>query len=197
MLPNAYYIPINGRGRHHKPTPIEYLCDLWSKGPYDLLWQCSSTSNTQHTQCNDSNKKVRTSIALAREGILWKACHILTSLGLAPNTNDTWEFLHTVQTHQRASPGPFSRCHYSFGDYCPNDFNIMAILRPFPKIKACGPSGLHFQHLLDAVEVPLQFPICSSLRDLVNLLASGKVAVLVSKYLAGVSLTFLMKDMQS
>ena len=70
----------------------------------------------------------------------------------------------------------------------------MAILRSFPKITACGPSGLRIQHLLDAAEVPLQFPICSSLRDLVNLLASGSVPVLVSKYLAGGSLTALMKD---
>ena len=40
----------------------------------------------------------------------------------------------------------------------------------------------------------LQFPICSSLKDLVNLLASGNVPVLVSKYLAGGSLTALIKN---
>ena len=48
--------------------------------------------------------------------------------------------------------------------------------------------------MLDAAEVPLQIPICSSLKDLVNFLASGNVPVLVSKYLAGGSLTALMKD---
>ncbi|KAL5487185.1 hypothetical protein EMCRGX_G019758 [Ephydatia muelleri] len=76
----------------------------------------------------------------------------------------------------------------------------MAILRSFTKIAAYGASGLRIQHLLDAVEVPSQFPICSSLRDLVNslnakvnLLASGKVPVIVSKYLAGGSLTALMQ----
>ena len=37
----------------------------------------------------------------------------------------------------------------------PNDFNIMAILRSFAKITACGPSGLRIQHLLDAAKVPL------------------------------------------
>ena len=36
--------------------------------------------------------------------------------------------------------------------------------------------------------------ICSSLRDVVNLLASGKVPSGISKYLAGGSLTAIVKD---
>ena len=67
----------------------------------------------------------------------------------------------------------------------------MAILRSFPKTTACGPSGLRIQHLIDA---HLQVPICSSLRDIISLLASGEVPVAVSKHLAGGSLTALVKS---
>eukprot|EP00731_Ephydatia_muelleri_P010160 Em0005g746a len=45
------------------------------------------------------------------------------------------------------------------------DFDIMALLHSFPKDTACGPSGLRIQHLIEAAEVPLQFPICAVLRD--------------------------------
>ena len=40
----------------------------------------------------------------------------------------------------------------------------------------------------------MQVPICSSLRDIINLLASGEVPVAVSKHLAGGSLTVLVKS---
>ena len=51
-----------------------------------------------------------------------------------------------------------------------------------------------YSTLLDTAEVPLQFPICSSLRDIVNLLASGHIPVPVSQYLAGGCLTALVKN---
>ena len=70
----------------------------------------------------------------------------------------------------------------------------MTILKSFSKATACGPSGLRIQHLLNAAEVPLPPPIGALLRDVVNLLASGKVAVSVSKFLAGGSLTALDKN---
>ncbi|KAL5506409.1 hypothetical protein EMCRGX_G008040 [Ephydatia muelleri] len=54
------------------------------------------------------------------------------------------------------------------------NFNILSVLRSFPKATACGPSGLRIQHLLNAAEVTLQKKICSSLKDAVNLLASRK-----------------------
>ena len=65
------------------------------------------------------------------------------------------------------------------------DFNIMATLQSFPKGTAAGPSGLRIQHLLDAAGIPLPTPICSLLRDVVNLLASGKAIPSISKFLAG------------
>ncbi|KAL5463779.1 hypothetical protein EMCRGX_G032713 [Ephydatia muelleri] len=74
------------------------------------------------------------------------------------------------------------------------DFDTLSILRSFPKATACGPSGLRIQHLLDVAEVPVPTSISSSLKDIVNLLASGKVPSCVSKYLARGSLTALVKD---
>eukprot|EP00731_Ephydatia_muelleri_P009749 Em0005g335a len=76
----------------------------------------------------------------------------------------------------------------------PPDFDIMALLHSFPKDTACGPSGLHIQHLIEASEVPLQFPICAVLRVVVNLLISGKVPVQVARFLAGDNLVALEKN---
>ena len=75
-----------------------------------------------------------------------------------------------------------------------NTFDILSVLRSFTKSTALGPSGLRVQHLLDATEVPMQSSICSSLRSIVNLLATGSVTNVVSKFLAGGNLTALTKD---
>ena len=69
----------------------------------------------------------------------------------------------------------------------------MAILHSFPKDTECGLSGLRIQHLIEAAEVPLQFPIGAVLRDVLNLLISGKVPVQVARFLAGGNLVALEK----
>ena len=61
------------------------------------------------------------------------------------------------------------------------------------KDTAAGPSSLRIQHLLDAATIPLPTSICSALRDVVNLMASGNVPSQVSSYLAGGCLTALNK----
>ena len=71
----------------------------------------------------------------------------------------------------------------------PHDFNILSVLHYFPKNTACSPSGLRIQHLLDAAQFHLPTSICSSLRGVVDILASGKAPVSVSKCLDGGSLT--------
>ena len=80
------------------------------------------------------------------------------------------------------------------GGILPPDFNVLTILKSFSKATACGPSSLRIQHLLNAAEVPLPSPFGALLRDVVNLLASGKVPVSVSKFLARGSLTALDKN---
>ena len=67
-------------------------------------------------------------------------------------------------------------------------------MRFFPKGTSPGPSGLSVQHLLDAISVPLHTPIRTSLKGIVNLLASGKVPVRVSAYLASGKLIALDKS---
>ena len=76
----------------------------------------------------------------------------------------------------------------------PPEFNIMSVLRSFPRDTACGPSGLRIQHLIDAAEVHLPISICSSLRVVVNILTIGKAPMPISRYLAGGSLTALIKN---
>eukprot|EP00731_Ephydatia_muelleri_P013707 Em0007g1017a len=52
----------------------------------------------------------------------------------------------------------------SEGFKLPPDFDIMSVLRQFPRDSACGPSGLRIQHLIEAADVHLPISICSSLR---------------------------------
>ncbi|KAL5468738.1 hypothetical protein EMCRGX_G029849 [Ephydatia muelleri] len=61
----------------------------------------------------------------------------------------------------------------------------------------CWSSGLRIQHLLDAVEVPLQTPILHSLKAVVNILSSGRAPALISPFLAGGNLTALVKSKDS
>eukprot|EP00731_Ephydatia_muelleri_P030030 Em0021g553a len=74
------------------------------------------------------------------------------------------------------------------------DFNILSVLHSFPKGTACGPSGLRIQHLLDSAQIHLSVPLCSSLHGVVDILASGRAPISVSKFLAGGSLTALVKN---
>ena len=78
----------------------------------------------------------------------------------------------------------------------PPDFNVLSILRSFPKASAAGPTGLRIQHLLDVAEVPVPTSICSLLRGVINLLTSGQAPAAISQYMAGGSLVALRKGTQ-
>eukprot|EP00731_Ephydatia_muelleri_P017587 Em0010g685a len=119
-----------------------------------------------------------------------KACGILLSAGIALNNDNTWKLL--LSKHPSCPPPQVPQVPtvpISIGP----DFNILEVLQSFPKESAAGPSGLRIQHLLDAASIPLPTSICSSLRDLVNLLSSGMAPTSVSTCLAGGSLTALNK----
>ena len=81
----------------------------------------------------------------------------------------------------------------SEGFKLPPNFDIMSVLRQFPRDSACGPSGLRIQHLIEAAEVHLPISICSSLRAIVNILAGGRAPTGVAKFLAGGSHMALIK----
>ena len=194
MLPKCLLLVPKHRGRHHKPVPIRVLCDMWSKGDFGVLW--NRAVHQQHTfkptHSFDSRAKVvQYAVSLAREGLLSKACQTLTSSGLAPNNNTTWDLLNLK--HPKGPPTSPPSLPTSSTSRLPLDFDIMAVMHSFPKETACGPSGLRIQHLIEAAEVPLQFPISTTLLEVVNLLASGKVPTLVARYLAGENLVALEK----
>ena len=73
------------------------------------------------------------------------------------------------------------------------DFDILYVLRSFPKGSGAGLSGLSAQHVLDAASIPLPTPIASSLGSVVNLLVTGNVPLPVSVFLAGGKLVALNK----
>eukprot|EP00731_Ephydatia_muelleri_P018556 Em0011g596a len=141
-------------------------------------------------------KKITEAISLAKDGLLGKACQILTSSGLAPNTEDTWTQLSAK--HPK-SPPPVPPAHPPLpltSPILPPDFNVLSILRSFPKASAAGPTGLRIQHLLNVAEVPVPTSICSLLRGVINLLASGQAPAAISQYMAGGSLVALRKGTQ-
>ncbi|KAL5474616.1 hypothetical protein EMCRGX_G026588 [Ephydatia muelleri] len=195
MLPKCVLLAPKRAGRHHKPVPISRLCAQWSKGEFSALWNRASNHHSpgpMHLTSNHKSSSVQTAVSLAREGLLSKACQTLTSSGLAPDNNTTWNLL--VSKHPKGTPPTPPTAPLLAAPYLPPDFNIMAVLHSFPKDTACGPSGLRIQHLIEAAEVPLQFPICAVLREVVNMLISGKVPVQVARFLAGGNLVALEKN---
>ncbi|KAL5475323.1 hypothetical protein EMCRGX_G027418 [Ephydatia muelleri] len=111
-------------------------------------------------------QSVQTAVSLAREELLSKACQTLTSSGLAPDNNTTWNLLHGLKAPKGTPPTP-PTAPLLVAPYLPPDFNIMAVLHSFSKDTAA--------------EVPLQFPICAVLKEVVNMLISGKVPVQVAR----------------
>ena len=191
MLPKCVLLAPKRAGRHHKPVSISRLCAQWSKGEFRALWNRASNHSPgpMRPTSNHKSSRVQTAVSLAREGLLSKACQTLTSLGLAPDNNTTWNLL--VSKHPKGTPPTPPTAPLLAAPYLPPDFNIMAVLHSFPKDTECGPSGLRIQHLIEAAEVPLQFPICAVLREVVNLLISSKVPVHVARFLAGGNLVAL------
>ena len=100
-----------------------------------------------------------------------------------------------VSKHPK-SPPPSPPSTPSAALLLPPDFDLKVILHSFLKGTACGPSGLHIQHLIEVADLPIQFPICAVLRDIVSLLLSGKVPVSVAKFMTGGSLAALKRTSQ-
>ena len=86
MLPKCVLLAPKRGGRHHKPVPISHLCAQWSKGEFGALWNQAFNhhSSGPHPTSNHKSSTVQTAVSLAREGLLSKACQVLTSSGLGP-----------------------------------------------------------------------------------------------------------------
>ncbi|KAL5502702.1 hypothetical protein EMCRGX_G009517 [Ephydatia muelleri] len=100
---------------------------------------CSTLRSALHDNSEDA-WPVQTAVSLAREGLLSKACQVLTSSGLAP----------TIIPHGISWSRSIPKAPPPLGNS-----SHMAPLHSFPKDTACGPSGLRIQHLIEAAEVPL------------------------------------------
>ena len=165
---------------------------MWLGGNLSELWsfaqnRAASSSHLNKTTRVRPNDGVTSAISLSKDGLYGKACRLLVSQGVAPNNESTWNL-----TSQRGLP-----CWSPNDGTLPPDFNLLPVLRSFPKLTGAGPSGLRIQHLLDAVEVPLQTPILHSLKAVVNILSSGRAPALISPFLAGGNLTALVKSKDS
>ena len=178
MLPKCLLPSSRHRGRHTKLISVHHLCDLRSKNELNLLWNqvtamanASSPSRTHDTRADDAQRLIQSAVSLARVGLYGKACRVLQSSEIAPDNNNTWDLL---QAKHPCCPLPTVPSIPTNSLLISPDFDILSMFRSFPKGTAAGPSGLRVQQLLDAVSIPLQTSICSSLRDIVNPLASGK-----------------------
>ena len=139
------------KGRHR--ISIDTLCQEWSlvmRSQFGLLqfpeharvinlhlflWLPSPKNLTM---CNlTMPSKLKSAIACAREGLLSKACQILTSKGIAPNTKETFEPLkakHPISNPPSVRVGSIDTKPVQLQA----DFNLLAVLWSFKKATACG-----------------------------------------------------------
>ncbi|KAL5479607.1 hypothetical protein EMCRGX_G023154 [Ephydatia muelleri] len=170
MLPKCVLPSLRRKGRHDKPLPVDILCNMWSDNKGDL-WDLARNRMTNHkrgacsTSINQRTKVIDQAVSLGRSGMWVKACRILQSSGIAPNNDITWQLL---KSKHPSCPTPVPPVVHTTPVSLEPDFNIIAILRSFPKDTAAGPSGLRVQHLLDVISIPLHTPICPSLRQVIN-----------------------------
>ena len=126
--------------------PLRSFASCWLDGHLASGWRYASgharkaSSKSSKEQTKETDKKVQSAVSKAREGLLGKAYKVLSSSEIAPNTPETWNLLH--QKHPRGPvPSHPEVTLPSEGFKLPPDFDIMSVLRQFPKDSACGPSG--------------------------------------------------------
>ncbi|KAL5500379.1 hypothetical protein EMCRGX_G011931 [Ephydatia muelleri] len=158
---------------------------------YKDLGQLVIEITQQYPQDCSSKYQVASAISLAQDGLYGKTCQALVSIGVAPNSEETWKLL--LSKHPKCEQ-PTTPAAPEFDTSILSNVNIMAILRSFPKLTVAGPTVLRVQHLIDAAETPFQTAILSSLKAVVHLLASGKAPSQLSVFLAGGNLTALNKS---
>ena len=197
MLPKCVLPSLRHKGNHNPHKSIESLCNMWLNNDLTTLWMMAKSRESNQnvsmetTSCRNYRKVISSAVSLGRSGMTGKACRMLLSGGIVPNNDTTWRLL---QAKHPSCPPPVTPDVTSEPITLSPSFNIVPILRSFPKGTSPGPSGLSVQHLLDTISVPLHTPIGTSLKRIVNLLASGKVPVHVSAYLAGGKLIALDKS---
>ena len=127
-----------------EPLPVDSLCNMWSYGKLGALWSLakSRSANRNHpgsVSINNRTKVIDQAVSLGRSGMFGKACRVLQSSGIAPNNETTW---HLLKFKHPSCPTPVAPASHSAPLTLEPDFNILSVLRSFPKDTAAGPSGL-------------------------------------------------------
>ena len=149
---------------------------MWTR---TSLWNLAKGRANNLASNNQHSNLVDMPVSFGKCGRLGKACRTLLPGSIAPNKKTTWQLLNTKNPIGHLPITPHVSTDLPSLDPA---FDIASVLRSFPKYTAPGPSVLRIQHLLD---VPLPTSITSSLRDVVNLLVSGKAPQAVSTFMAG------------
>jgi hypothetical protein len=198
MLPKCVLPSAKRAGKKAHRVDIVTLCNRWAQGERLELWDeaCRSAAKKSNLgrKSDDETDKQRVrqaAIAFAEDGLFGKACRVLSSKGLAPNSQET---LRLLKEKHPSQPSP--TCHEVPTEVLrlPADFNLREILRSFPRGTACGPSGLRADHLAEAAESTLPTTFLSTLLRFVNHLIAAKAPEEVAPYMAGASLIALQKS---
>jgi hypothetical protein len=184
-----------GKNNQHRQNVVS-LCERWEAGDRLVLWSAAKENAKPKTgkqgteDKRAAHQRREAAAAFAEDGLYGKACRVLTSKGLAPNTPETRALLekkhpkHTPPTVPEFTVPPMQ---------LPTDFNIREALRTFPNGTACGPTGLRVEHLLSACEATLPAAFQSTLRVFTNHLIAGKAPSETAPFYAGAALTALLK----
>ena len=120
-----------GCGRMH-------LASLWR---YASGHARKANSKSSKEQTKETDRKVQSAVLKAREGLLGKACKVLSSSRIAPNTPETWNLLqqkHTpgVQFHHAQMSHYLlmvSGCLQTLTS-CPSFINCLTIVLVAPQV---------------------------------------------------------------
>ena len=150
------------------------------------MWRELPTTKTP-SNASSLYSKVK---ALIEEGRFSLACRSLTKDSLAPKTAETVETLRAKHPagESTAEPAEMPKSLRLEPD------EISKAIRSFPVGSSAGSlSGLRPDHLRDASQAILQSSVAEEVCKLCNLIASGKACKEVQPFLAGGSLTALLK----
>jgi hypothetical protein len=198
MFAKCVLLPSPRYGKRHRAFYTEWTssrCDTWM-GPTNAtflqkmeirirMWKDLPAVKSQSNAANIYSKVK----ALIEEGRFSLACRSLTKDALAPKDASTANTLREKHPDGESTEEPAEMPKSLELD--PDE--ILDAIRSFPIGSAGSLSGLRPDHLRDASQAILQTSVVEMICKLCNLVASGKVCKRVQPFLAGGSLTALLK----
>ena len=132
------------QGCHDKPLPVIPCATCGQINDVGSLWNLAKGRAISHIHQSTSSIRQCTSnidraISLGISGMIGKACRFLQSSGIAPNNENTWQLL---KAKHPSCPAPVVPAVLDTEVIVLQpDFNILSVLRSFPKDTVAGPSG--------------------------------------------------------